>query len=63
MVARQPQSPRVGGAEKGLPRDGKVQQQPSLLAVFMCEQLLDFFNFRAKLRLRERERESITLGG
>lgn len=51
-MARQVQSPRVGGVVKGLPREGEGQQQLSVLAPSMWEQLLDIFNFKLRTRLK-----------
>ena len=48
-MARQEQSPKVGVAVEGMPRDGEVKQQHSILSLSMCEELLDVFNFRAEL--------------
>lgn len=48
-MASQAQSPSVGGAVKGLPREGESKQQLSVLGPSRWEQLLEFFNFGAGL--------------
>ena len=48
-MSRQEQSPKVGVAVEGMPRDGEVKQEHSILALSFCEELLDVFSFRGEL--------------
>ena len=53
-MAGQEQSPTLGVALQGMPRDGEVVQQHSVVALSTCEALLDVFNFRAEVYETER---------
>ena len=48
-MAWQAQSPTLVVALKGMPRDGEVKQQWSVLALAMHVKLLNVFNFKAEL--------------
>ena len=54
-MGEQAQSPSVDVTVKALQREGESQQQISVLPPTLWEQLLDYFNYGALARMRERE--------